>query len=132
MQYVDSSALLKMHVDEPDSEAAHFILDSDPTWASGRHTLVEVRRNLVRILSPPQLADVREAFLVQWDQMQIVELDEDLCERSAELAETTGVRALDAIHLGAADVLGREFPFVTFDRRLANAARSLGWTVLGT
>lgn len=132
MQYVDSSALLKMHVDEPDSESAHGILDSDPAWASGRHTLVEVRRNLVRILAPAQLADVRAAFLAQWDQMQIVELDEDLCERSAELAESTGVRALDALHLGAADVLGGgEFPFVTFDRRLAVAARSLGWTVLG-
>ena len=132
MQYVDSSALLKIHVDEPDSEFAHGILDSDPAWASGRHTLVEIRRNLVRILAPAQLPAIRAAFLAQWAQIQIVELDENLCERAAELAESTGARALDALHLGAADVMGGgEFPFVTFDRRLASAARSLGWTVLG-
>ena len=64
--------------------------------------------------------------------MRIAELDEHLCERAAELAESTGARALDALHLGAADVMGGgELPFVTFDRRLAHAARSLGWTVLG-
>jgi predicted nucleic acid-binding protein len=42
------------------------------------------------------------------------------------------VRTLDALHLGAAErVGGAALPFVTFDRRLAAAARRLGWTVLG-
>ena len=132
MQYVDASALLKAHLDEPDSERADAILDADPEWASGRHTLVEVRRNLARHLGLAEFEEARELFLVQWSHMQIAELDEHLCERAAELAERTGARALDALHLGAADVMGGgEFPFVTFDRRLANAARSLGWTVLG-
>jgi predicted nucleic acid-binding protein len=132
MQYVDSSALLKAHLDEPDGEVADAILDADPAWASGRHTVVEVRRNLARNLAPEEFEEARAAFLALWNRMQIVELDEELCERAAELAELTGARALDALHLGAADVLGgAEFPFVTFDRSLADAARSLGWNVLG-
>ncbi len=132
MLYIDSSAFLKVHLDEPDSESAIAILDADPDWASGRHTLVEVRRNLARILPASDLADARAAFLAEWDRMRIVDLDEDLCRRAAELAEETGARALDALHLGAAELVGRgTLPFVTFDRRLAGAARSLGWTVLG-
>ena len=124
--------MLKTHLDERDAELADAILDADPEWASGRHTLVEVRRNLARHLEPAEFEEARELFLVQWSRMQIVELDEVMCERAAELAEQTGARALDAFHLGAADVLGGgEFPFVTFDRRLAQMARSLGWTVLG-
>ncbi len=132
MQYVDSNVLLKAHLDEPDSDLADAILNADPEWCTGRHTFVEVRRNLARSVESAELVDAKAAFLVQWKRMQIVELDEGLCERAAELAEQTGARALDALHLGAADVLGEgKLPFVTFDRRLAASARSLGWVVLG-
>jgi hypothetical protein len=43
--YVDSSALLRRYVDEPDSEAAVALLRSDPSLLTARHTPVEVRRN---------------------------------------------------------------------------------------
>ncbi len=132
MQYVDASALLKVHLDEPDRDDARRILDSDPEWASGRHTLVEVRRNLSRGLPSRDFETARTVFQTQWQRMRIVELDEALCDRAAELAEETGARALDALHLGAAELVGGgTLPFVTFDRQLAGAARSLGWTVLG-
>lgn len=53
-------------------------------------------------------------------------------ERAATVAETTGVRSLDAIHLAAAQSAGgTQLTFVTFDLRQAQAARSLGFTVLG-
>ena len=132
MQYVDASALLKVHLDEPDRDAARQILDSDPAWASGRHTLVEVRRNLSRGLPPLDVEQARAIFRTQWERMGVVELDRGVCERAAELAERTGSRTLDALHLSAAELVGDgTLPFVTFDRRLAEAARSLGWTVLG-
>lgn len=69
---------------------------------------------------------------MDWAVTSIVELDGGVCERAAELAEAMGVRALDALHLASAELLGASgYSFVTFDRRLADAARSLGWTVLG-
>lgn len=132
MQYVDASTLLKVLLDEPDRQAARDLLDADAEWVSGRQTVVEVRRNLARALEGPKLDLGRARFRAQWNRMQIVELDEGVCERAAELAEQTGARALDALHLGAADALGEgKLAFVTFDRRLAEAARSLGWAVLG-
>ena len=48
--YVDSSALLKRYVDEPDSDTAETLLRSDPSLLTARHTIVEVRRNLARLL----------------------------------------------------------------------------------
>lgn len=50
--YADSSALLKRYVDEPDSERAVSLLASDDELVTGRHTVVEVRRNLARLLEP--------------------------------------------------------------------------------
>ena len=40
--YLDSSALLKRYIDEPDSDRFGDVLDSDPTWLTCRITWVEV------------------------------------------------------------------------------------------
>lgn len=130
--YVDTSALLKLYLDEPDSDAADKLLASDPGWVTARHTAVEVRRNLAKALSGRDLARAREQFAADWLTMAIVELDESTCDVAASLADALGVRTLDALHLGAAQRLARgAMPFLTFDLRQAQAARSLGWTVLG-
>lgn len=129
--YVESSALLKLYLDEPETGAAEEALLGE-RWISGRHTLVEVRRNLVRALDGDHLDVARRRFADDWREMDAVDLGERVCELAALLAENTGVRSLDALHLAAAELVGEgELPFVTFDRRLAGAARSLGWTVLG-
>ena len=52
-------------------------------------------------------------------------------ELAATIAEQTGVRTLDALHLGAARRLGATIGFLTFDVRQAVAARVLGFSVLG-
>ena len=130
--YVDSSALLKLYFDEPDSGRAEDILASDADWITGRVTAVEVRRNLARALASPDLMAARRQFERDWANTAVVELTREVCEAAAELAEVTGARSLDALHLGAAKVVGGgALPIVTFDLRQAQAARSLGWVVLG-
>jgi predicted nucleic acid-binding protein len=130
--YVDSSALLKRYVDEPDSDLADSLLRSDPSLLTARHTIVEVRRNLSRLLEGRDLATARSAFLKDLAALSIVELDEVTCEAAATVAELTGVRTLDALHLAAAQrVGGPAVPFLTFDARQAQAARALGLTVVG-
>jgi predicted nucleic acid-binding protein len=130
--YADASAVLKLHLDEPESDQAEELLGGQH-WMSGGHTYVEVRRNLARLLTGDALADARSAFLISWTDVTVVDLTGVVIERSAVLAEQTGARALDALHLGAAAAAGAELglPVVTFDRRLAQAARTLGWTVHG-
>lgn len=129
--YADSSAVLKLHVDEPESPRAIELL-AGRRWASAGHTSVEVRRNLARLLAGASLNDARSTFLRSWEAVEVVELTGVVIDRAAELAERTGARTLDALHLGAAAEAGAALglPIVTFDRRLADAARSLGWRVL--
>ena len=74
--YVDSSALLKRYVEEPDSEKAESILRSDPSLLTARHTIVEVRRNLARLLEQREAAAARSAFMQDLGVLSIVELDE--------------------------------------------------------
>ncbi|MGI9080614.1 MAG: type II toxin-antitoxin system VapC family toxin [Acidimicrobiales bacterium] len=130
--YADSSALLKRYVDEPDSDTAEELLGGDPELVTGRHTVVEVRRNLARMLIGTALTEARSWFATDLSSFGIVELDHDTCELAATIAESTGVRTLDALHLGAARRLGLGITFVTFDLRQAQAARTLGFVVAGT
>jgi predicted nucleic acid-binding protein len=130
--YVDTSALLKRYVEEEESAACERLLLADAAWVTARHTWVEVLRNLGRLLRRPDRARVRNLFRADWSRMHVVELDAITCERAGDLAETLQVRTLDALHLAAAERAGSgTLPFVTYDIRQAQAARSLGWTVLG-
>jgi predicted nucleic acid-binding protein len=131
--YVDSSALLKRYVDEPDSDRADELLTADDDLVTARHTVVEVRRNLGRLLEPAPLAEARASFDRDLASFALVELDKATCEIAATLAEQTGVRTLDALHLGAAQrVGGQAVTVLTFEVRQAQAARALGFPVLGT
>jgi predicted nucleic acid-binding protein len=130
--YVDSSALLKRYLEEPDSSRYDEALLADPDWICARHTAIEVRRNFPRVLESSDLADARVQFQADWAATRIVEIDEALCDLACDLAEATGARTLDAIHLAAAQrVGGGSLPFLTADLRQAQIARSLGWIVLG-
>ncbi len=108
------------------------LLSSDSDLVTARHTIVEVRRNLVRQLTPAEATAARASFSAELAHVSIIELDEATCELAATVAEQTGVRALGALHLGAARRLGTAMSFLTFDGRQAEAARALGFRVLGS
>jgi predicted nucleic acid-binding protein len=134
VQYVDTSALLKRYVAEPDSDTAERLLQADADWVTAAHTEVEVRRNLARRLaSDPALhTRARAAFATDWDRMYVVALEARTCGIAGDLAEATGARTLNALHLAAAQRAGTPaLRIVAFDLRLAQTARSLGWTVVG-
>lgn len=112
--------MLKRYVAEPDSPRAGELLASDPVLLTARHTIVEVRRNLARILTGSRANTMREAFRRDVSALGIIELDQATCESAAALAETTGVRTLDALHLAAARRIGSgPIGFLTFDLRRA-------------
>ncbi len=129
--YVAASALLKRYVDEADSADADALLQADSMLLTARHTIVEVRRNLARLLSGRDLAAARAAFAHDLRSISIIELDEATCDSAALIAESTGVRTLDALHLAAAQRISAPgVGFLTFDIRQAQAARAIGLSVL--
>jgi predicted nucleic acid-binding protein len=129
--YVDTSALLKRYIEEPDSGRVDELLASDPELVTARHTVVEVRRNLGRLLGGTALSESHAAFAADLDSLAIIELDAATCELAATIAEQTGARTLDALHLGAATRLGTALSLITFDVRQAQVARLLGFRVVG-
>jgi uncharacterized protein len=131
--YVDSSALLKNYFEEPDSSVAERLLDSDSVLVTSWVTFVEVRRNLARELSGVELREAKDQFAADLDSMALVAVDEATCRAAAQIGEQLGVRSLDAVHLASAQRLAiPSLRFITFDLRQAQAARSLGFTVLGS
>ena len=130
--FVDSSALLKLYVAEPDSPTALALLESDPVLVTSWLSHVEVRRNLARVLNGTQLIKARQQCDLDFDLMALITLDEPRWRSAADIAEELGVRTLDAIHLACAQKLNiNPLTFVTFDVRQAQAARRMGFTVVG-
>lgn len=129
--YVDSSALLKRYVDEHDSAVAVELMASDPVLVTSRITEIEVRRNLARLLEGEAWTASRRQFAVDLDAFALIGLDATTCNEAAGIAERTACRSLDAIHLGSAMRVGASTTVLTFDVRQAQAARSIGLTVVG-
>ena len=62
-------------------------------------------------------------FRAEWASFNVIELDQELAESAAELAKSSDLRSLDAIHLAAALLLPREeVAMATWDRRQRAAA----------
>lgn len=129
--YLDTSALLKRYVEEAQSDLVEQTMSADPSWISAQHTLVEVRRNLARLLEGNHLRRCLALFEDDWKQINVVNLDETTCRSAAEIAEAMGTRTLDALHLAALRRTGDGVGLLTFDIRQAATARALGFRVIG-
>jgi hypothetical protein len=63
------------------------LLRADGALLTARQTIVEVRRNLARLLSGRDLSAARAAFAEDLRSLSIIELDEVTCESAATIAE---------------------------------------------
>lgn len=130
--YLDSSALVKRYVEEPESDLVERYMHADTAWITARIAWVEVRRNLARLLAGTALDEARGQFADDFRRTLVVELDATTCEAAATVAEITGCRSLDALHLAALRrVSDGGVALLSFDVRQAQAARQLGIAVLG-
>jgi len=115
--YLDSSALVKLVVSEPESSALRRYLGGEPERASCALARVEVLR---AVRGHGAAAITRARRLLQ--RLNIVQIDEELLDAAAALDPRVS-RSLDAIHLSAAQLFGGELTaVVTYDRRMTAAA----------
>jgi predicted nucleic acid-binding protein len=123
--YLDASALVKLVVSEAETEALRTFLTDKPRRMSSRIAEVEVTRAVGRIATPGDEAQVR----IVLSGLQFIELDAGTAEVAGSLAPAT-LRSLDAVHLASALAVAPELDaFVTYDARLAAAARAAGLEV---
>ena len=131
MLYVESSALMKLYRPERDSEFTLQAITSEPVLVTSYLAEIEVRRNFVRHFDGEELAQVRRQLQLDLDEFALMGLDANVCADAASIAERTLCRSLDAIHLAAARRASPAATVLTFDRRQAQAARTIGMAVLG-
>jgi predicted nucleic acid-binding protein len=124
--YLDASALVKLIVQEPESDALRRYLADGPALYSSRIAAIEVRRVTAR-QEEVDLGPQVEAVLAGVD---YIELDDRMTEAAAAARPVT-LRTLDAIHLASATIVADGIrSAVIYDVRLADAARRAGLTVV--
>jgi predicted nucleic acid-binding protein len=129
--YLDTSALVKIYVDEPGRTAVMRELGSAVAVATVRIAYAEARAAFARKrreggLDAKGLRQAVERLDEDWATYSIVDVIEPLVRRAGGLAERHGLRGYDAVHLAAAveiERAGGEVAFGCFDERLRKAAR---------
>jgi predicted nucleic acid-binding protein len=122
--YADSSALVKLIIDEPESEALERYVADGPALATSRIALVEVTRATALANPAPE---VREETARVLDSCLLVDVSPALLRSAAALASES-VRTLDAVHLASALRIEAD-AIVAYDRRLIAAAAAHGLDV---
>ncbi len=126
MLYLDSSALTKLVVDEPESGALESYLRGGYTHSvASELARVEVYRAVRR--TKPVLTQRAEEVLAD---ILLLAIDEEVIELAAARLDP-GLRGLDAIHLASALTVRADIDaFVTYDQRLRAAAAMEGFKVV--
>jgi predicted nucleic acid-binding protein len=110
-------------VAEPGSDRLRELMGGADGWFMCRVGYLETARAVGLAGSPSAVRAVQK----EWAALGVIEVDQDLVERAAELALAHELRSLDALHLASALVLPREDLIVAvWDRRLRAAARAEG------
>ncbi len=126
MLAVDTSALVKRYVDEPESEQVSALMDADPVWCASELVRCEVSILLARLATSRRQADhLTRLFHADWDAFHVVPVDERCLTRAAEIGADFGLRVVDAIHLAAASRLPSPVRYLTLDPRQVLAAVAL-------
>jgi len=122
--YLDSSAIVKLAVREPETDALRRHLRR-------RHTLITsalARTEVLRALLPGGEGAVAAGRRVL-SRIDLVRVNDQVLDRAGVLSPIE-LRSLDAIHLATAGRIGRDLDeIVTYDQRMALAAQAMGHKV---
>lgn len=133
--FCDTSALLKLFVQEEHTDAMHAAAAAADALAVSRLAWPECMSALARrAREAPRdasaLAQTRQAFAARWADFVVVEVNQPLVELAGDYAEAFALRAYDSVQLASLQTLrlqsGEDVRFACFDSRLAKAAAVLG------
>ena len=130
--YFDSSAFVKLVVEEDGSELAAALWDGCDAAVSSRLAYPEVRAALAAAGRYHRLdADDQHRAEAAWEEFwaatRAVELTESITVHAGELAGLHALRGADAVHLASVLAIGAaETLFAAWDKRLRAGAETAG------
>jgi predicted nucleic acid-binding protein len=133
--YLDASAIVKILLREADAGTARSLWRTAERRTTSVVAYVEARAAIAAAVRDGRLperhvVDRRAELDWRWEEVEPVGLNDRLLGLAGSVADRQGLRALDAIHLATAlYVADARTLFVTWDRRLADAAIRLGLAV---
>jgi predicted nucleic acid-binding protein len=120
MWFLDSSAILKLIVEEPESKTLRKFIPEHKL--ASRLSRLEVLRNVHRI-DPKKVSRAREKL----DGIFYVEINVPVLKNAEEIALAMGIKSLDAIQAGSALFLKDSIAgVISYDKILNRALKSLG------
>jgi uncharacterized protein len=123
--YLDSSALVKLAVREPESAALRRHLRRRRPWVSSALARTEVLRALLP--AGPAAQQAGYGVLARCD---LVRVNNRVLDLAGQMPPVN-LRSLDAIHIATAERLGTDLgALVTYDEGMASAARARGLRVV--
>ncbi len=125
--YLDSSAIVKLVLPEPETEALVRLLKNGPECATASIAAVEVVRAARRVSDDPAVEKRARQVLAG---VHLLMIDEETIDEAA-MVDPRKLRSLDALHVAAAKRLGADLDaMVVYDTALAAAAHESGIAVL--
>ena len=139
--YTDTSALLKLYIREAGRETVQEAVAAAQTVATHLIAYPELRAALRKAKRMGRVDEGQLRALVadvdrEWPLFHIIGVDGQLARRAGELAHNFDLRGYDSVHLAAAEAVAAQvapapFRFAAFDGALAQAAGSLGLSLIG-
>ena len=133
--YFDSSALVKVLLDESGSDIARLLWTGADVLVTSVVAYAEVGAALAAAYRLGRLSNsdhtrAKVYWESMWKSISIVETTRDVVERAGALAERHHLRGFDAVHLASATVVPPDLAIVaTWDRRLSEAVTAMGYVV---
>lgn len=133
--YFDSSALVKLLVNEDGSDLADALWDGCDAATSSRLAYPEVCWALAAAeinhqLDPEDVRTAQAMWETLWSEVRPVELTASVEQEAGRLARTHSLRGADAVHLASAlAVAGPGLVVTAWDRRLRAGASAAGLAV---
>lgn len=134
--YLDTSSLVKLYIDEPDSpeivdlvQHAAMLTTSVVAYAEARAAFARLRKT--RNISPAEAAAAMGQLDRDWGSFVSIDINSTLSRRAGELADRFDLRGFDAVHLASFESLlehadGDDLQFSSADTALSSAAKKLG------
>lgn len=133
--YFDSSALVKLVVEEAGSDVAEQLWDGCDAALASRLAYPEVRAALAaaernHYLDPDELRTAEQGWEEFWAVTRPVELTPAVERHAGELAREHALRGADSVHLASALAIGDpDLVIAVWDRRLHAGALAAGTSV---